>query len=243
MDKIESRLIVANDKWRTFRTCIITVEPGTLLEAIGESVAITPESDCPQLPATSSTVLTIFTRPQPSCLFYPEFHSISHLYYKFLSLVSDLWENISPGFSRSHSRALTGGTFQCCVQIVVYILLFGKRSARILEICVVYGHVYVGIRMWTVSTLIWTINVHICVHYSWQSLRWTYVWNDARLFKKIEFPKRFSLASNLSIAFYVVEFHGMSNILLCGCTKMIGAIMIINIGTNQSQGCAIGGQY
>ena len=160
-------------------------------------------------------------------------------------IFNDLWENISPGFSRLHSRALTGGTFQCCPQIVVHIVPFGigKRSARILEICVVYGHVYVGIRMWTVSTLIWTINVHICVHYSWQSLRWTYVWNDARLFKKIAFPKRFILASNLSIAFYVVKFHGMSNILLCGCTKMIGAIMIINIGTNQSQGCAIGGQY
>ena len=91
---------------------------------------------------------------------------------------------------------------------------------------------------------IWTcVCGHICVHYSWQSLRWTYVWNDARLFKKIAFPKRFILASNLSIAFYVVKFHGMSNILLCGCTKMIGAIMIINIGTNQSQGCAIVGQY
>ena len=45
----------------------------------------------------------------------------------------------------------------------------------------------------------------------------------------VGFPKRFILASKFSLAFYVVKFHGRSNIVLCGCTKMTGAIICFSV--------------
>ena len=100
------------------------------------------------------------------------FHSTSPV----LSFLSGILFNISnfeksshqwfvrKNFPRIFPITLTGTYrryFSMLSQILVHIVHFGKRSARILEICIVYGHVYVGI---FVSIILDNLFVeHICM--------------------------------------------------------------------------------